>query len=128
MNSSETFSLPDLTKIQKLLSILSIAINFIICISAIRMFSLHQNTIRNTGYITKALNRMSYLREMCIDPDMTRQLGKTGLVPYLTRLPSILPDENGRFHLLADPATLKRVHSDCRYYKENLVMILRMAS
>ena len=71
---------------------------------------------------------MSYLREMCIDPDMTRQLGKTGLVSYLTRLPSILPDEYGRFHLLADPATLKRVHSDYRYYKENLVMILRMAS
>ena len=92
------------------------------------LFSLYQNITGNTRYITKALNRMSYLREMCIDPDMTRQLGKTGLVPYLTCLPSALPDEYGRLHFLAGPATSKRgVHSDCRCCKENLVMILRLA-
>ena len=93
------------------------------------LFSLYQNTTGNTGYITKALNRMSYLREMCIDPDMTRQLGKIDLVPYFICLPSALPYEYGRLHFLARPATLKKaVHSDCRYCKENLVMILRLAS
>ena len=91
------------------------------------LFPLYQNTTGNTGYFTKALNKMSYLRE--IDPDMTRQLGKIGLVPYFIRLPSALPDEYGRLHFLAGPATLKKgVHSDCGYCKENLVMILRLAS
>ena len=36
------------------------------------LFSLQQDTTGNTGYITKTLTGMLYLREMYIDSDMTR--------------------------------------------------------
>ena len=35
------------------------------------LFSLQQNTIRNIGYIAKALTRMLYLRKMYVDSDLT---------------------------------------------------------
>ena len=46
----------------------------VICVSSIRSWSSCNVTIENIGYITKALTRMSYLRETCIGSDMTRQL------------------------------------------------------
>lgn len=41
------------------------------------LFSLELDTIENTGYITRALPGMSYLREMCTDSYMTRWLEGT---------------------------------------------------
>lgn len=71
----------------------------VICISSIRICSPCNRTPLETGYFTKALTGMSYLRKICINSDMTRQfkgtkvdfmkpgaikpLGTAGLIPCL---------------------------------------------
>ena len=65
------------SEIQKVsVNILSFMAITVICMSSIRICSCN-DTIGNTGYSTEALTKVSYLKETCIDSDMTLQLQGT---------------------------------------------------